>query len=147
MTFVDSLLTMLSKAFGFIGDMLYSIIQFLAKPLSYIYYFFDGVFYFLYQLFNVVVKVIMIFVALVQFFGSIVLGFLRTVMKMLTVDFSSTPIHYPDSSLQGITVVLDLVRPMGLLTVVPLIILALTWFYFIKKMIGLLGGVGGSGDA
>jgi hypothetical protein len=42
--------------------------------------------------------------------------------------------------MQGISAVLDQLRPTGLLTVVPLIILAIVWGLFIKKIVGLIGG-------
>ena|SRR5206468_5047888 len=145
MTFVDTLMTWLGQGFSFIGDMIYKLIQFIAKPLTYVYYFFEGVFYFLYVLFQIAAKIIMIFVALVQFFIAIVSGFMRTLLRMLTINYDDSAIHYPDSSYTGIQTVLDFVRPMGFLDVVPLIVLAMIWFYFIKKMIGLLGGV--QGDA
>lgn len=146
MTFVNALLSMLSKGFNFLGDMLARLIEFIAKPLSYVFYFFDGVFYFLFQLFNVVVKIIMIFVAMVQFFGAIVVGFVRTIMKMLSIDFNASPPNYPGGSYKGIQAVLDVFQPLGVLTVVPLIILAITWFLFVKQIIGLIGG-GARSDA
>jgi hypothetical protein len=140
MNFVEKLLGLMSSGFDFVGDMLFSLISFIAKPLSYVFYFFDGVFYFLYQLYNIVVGVIKIFVALVQFFFAIVLGFMRTLREMLTIDFSQTPIHFPSKTMDGVQAVLDLVDPMGVLDIVPLILIAVTWGYFIKKIIGLLGG-------
>jgi hypothetical protein len=146
MTFVDSLLTLLQSGFGFIGDMIYQLVQFLAKPLSYVYSFFEGIFYALLKLFEVVVLIVKIFTAFIQFFGAIVAGFFRTLFSMLTIDFSQTPINYPSISYQGIQVVIDLVQPMGLLTVVPSICLALIWFFFVKQMIGLVGGGITSGD-
>lgn len=141
MKFVDMLLLLLTSGFNFIGDMLGELIKFLAKPLSYIYYFFDGVFYFLYQLFAVIVKVIMIFVALFQFFVAIVAGFMRTLLKMMTINYDATPVNYPSTSMQGIQAVIDeILEPMGVITIVPLILLAMIWFMFAYKIIGLFGG-------
>lgn len=130
---------MLSSGFKFVGDMLYRFMTFLAKPLSYLYYFFDGVFYFFLQLFNIVVKIVMIFVALIQLFAALVVGFLRTVFSMLTIDFSAAP-HFPSKSGQGIAAVMDVIGGAGMLTVAPGIVLAVVWFIFIKQIIGLLGG-------
>lgn len=141
MKFVDALLSSLSKGFNFVGAMLYKLMQLIVKPLSYIFYFLEGIFYFLYQLFNVVVKVVMIFVAILQFFYAIVAGFVRTLMGMLIINFSSQPINYPSTTGQGIQAVINLVQPMGLLTVVPGIVLCFIWLFFVRKMIGLIGGV------
>lgn len=143
MKFVDALLQLLQSGFNFLGDQLYKLFSFLAKPMSYIYYFFEGIFYFLYQLFNIVVKIVMIFVAMVQLFAALVAGFVRTILSMLTINFNNVP-HYPSSSGQGITAVMTLLGDAGMLTVVPYIVLAILWFYFIKKIIGLIGGVSGA---
>jgi hypothetical protein len=138
--FVDKLLSSLASGFNFIGDMLYNLVSFLAKPLSYLYFFFDGIFYFLYQLALIVWKIISIFIALLQFFVAIVAGFLRFITTILSPNFNLTPVNYPSTSLMGVNEVMKLLQPTGLLTVVPLICLAFLWVYFIKKMIGLLGG-------
>lgn len=140
MNFADKLFSMVSGSVSFIGSMFGKLFDFLAKPLSYLYYLLDAIFYFIYQLFNVVVKIIQIFIALLQFFGALVVGFVRTLGGMLTISFSKTPIHYPSESMKGIQTVINLVDPIGLLNVVPLIIIALTWFFFVKRVIGLLGG-------
>lgn len=140
MKFVDKLLGLLSNGVNFIGDMLYNLLSLVSKPLSYVYYFFDGVFYFIYQLFAVVVSIIKIFVALVQFFGALVIGFVRTIAGMLSINFSGTPINYPSKTADGMNAVMDVIDPIGLLNVVPLILIAVTWGYFVKKIIGLLGG-------
>ena len=140
MKFVDKLLGFLGSGFRFVGDMLYKLMQFLAKPLSYLYYFLDGVFYFIFQLGVIAYKIISIFVALFQFFFAIVAGFLRFIGSMLWIDFSKTPIHYPSTSGQGLQVVVDMLQPTGALTVLPLICIAILWFVFIKMIIGLIGG-------
>ena len=140
MTFVNFLVGKLINGFNFVGDMLYKFISFLAKPLSYVYYFFDGVFYFVMQLALVVWKIISLFVALFQFFGALVAGFFRTITSFLAIDFTSSPVHFPSSSLRGLQVILNLIAPMGLLSVLPLVLIAVVWFIFVKRMIGLLGG-------
>jgi len=146
MNFGNAIMQALAKGFNLLGDMFIKLIIFLSKPLSYIYYFFEGIFYFVFQLFNVVVKIVMVFGAIIQFFISIVAGFFRTIIKFLSFNYDSTPIIYPSDSYQGIKVVMDFVRPMGLLTVVPLIVLCMLWLFFVKKMIGLIGGGGTSSD-
>jgi phage-related protein len=138
MKFVDALLSLVSGGFNFLADLIYKLFSFLAKPLSYVYYFFEGVFYFLFQLFNIVVKVVMIFVGLFQLFIALVAGFVRTIMSMLTINYTAP--HYPSASGQGITAVTDILNASGMLTVVPYIVLAVIWMYFVKRMIGLLGG-------
>lgn len=140
MKFVDKLLSSLMGGFNFIGDMIYKLITWISKPLTYLFYFLDGIFYFFYQLALIVWKVISIFVALIQFFVSIVAGFFRFIGAMLTIDFSKTPVNYPSASGRGISIVLEVIEPIGLLKVVPLILIAVTWFFFIKKIIGLIGG-------
>lgn len=140
MKFVDKLLSMIGDTARFIGDMIFKLIEFLAKPLSYLWYFLDGIFYFFYQLFLVVAQIIMIFVAILQFFGALVLGFFRTLKSFLVIDFNATPINMPSTSYLGVQEVLKVIDPMGLLSVVPMIATALIWFFFIKKILGLLGG-------
>lgn len=140
MKFVDKLLSSLTGGFKFVGDMLYRLISFIVKPLSYLFYFLDGIFYFIFQVGLVIYKVISIFVALFQFFIAIVAGFLRFIGSMLFIDFSKTPINYPSTSQKGVQVVLDLLQPTGLMTVLPIICIALLWFFFVKKIIGLIGG-------
>lgn len=140
MKFVDRLLSLLSGGFNFVGDMLYKLISFIAKPLSYVYYFFDGVFYFILQVAVIIYKLISIFVALFQFFIAVMAGFLRFIGNMLYIDFSETPIHYPSTSGQGVKVVVDLLGGTGLTTVLPIVAIALLWFFFVKRIIGLIGG-------
>jgi hypothetical protein len=140
MKFVDKLLSFLGSGLRLVGDMLYKLIQFLAKPLSYLYYFLDGIFYFIFQVGLVIYKIISIFVALFQFFFAIVAGFLRFIGSMLWIDPTKTPIHYPSTSGRGLQVVVELLQPTGLMTVLPLICIALLWFFFVKKVIGLIGG-------
>lgn len=140
MKFVDFLVSKLVSGFNLLTDMLYNLFSFLAKPLSYVFYFFDGVFYFFYEVALIVWKVISIFIALLQFFVAIVSGFVRFIVTMVSPSFDQTPVHYPSSSQQGLQVVMDVLQPTGLLTVAPLVCLAILWVYFIKKMIGLLGG-------
>lgn len=146
MKFVNVLTSGIASGFNFLGDMLAALIRLISKPLTFLLSLLESIFYLIYQLGYIVVKVIMIFVALLQFFGAIVIGFLRTVFAMLTINYGQTPLRYPDSSIIGLNTVLDVIRPMGLLTVVPGIVLAITWFIFIKRFIGLLGSRGVSGE-
>jgi hypothetical protein len=120
MNFGSSLLKGSQSGFNFIGDMLSQVMNLLAKPLSYI------------------------FVALLQFFVAIVAGFFRVIYSMLTINYDAISNVYPGESYTGIQTVMDLLRPTGMLTVVPYIVLAVIWFAFIKKLIGLIGGAGGS---
>lgn len=140
MRFVDRLLGFIGDSVRFIGDMIFKLIEFLAKPLSYLWYFLDGIFYFFYQLFQVVVQIIMIFVALFQFFGALVLGFFRTLKSFLVIDFNATPMNFPSTTYFGVQEVIKVIDPMGLLSIVPMIATSLVWFFFIKKILGLLGG-------
>jgi hypothetical protein len=137
---IDFLLNFLGDGFGLIAKSVSGLINLISRPLAYVLSFFEGIFYAIYQLFLIVGKVIMIFVALIQFFGALVAGFMRTIYSLLTIDFYKAPVHYPNVAMQGISAVLDQLRPTGLLTVVPLIILAIVWGLFIKKIVGLIGG-------
>lgn len=139
MKFVDVLMSAIAGGMNMLGDMLNRLIQFLQKPFTYLFYFLDGIFYFVYQLFYVVVKIVTLFVALFQFFGALVVGFVRTLGSMLTVNFNA-PVNYPGGSRQGMDVVMDLLGKMGVMNVVPLVLLAVIWGFFVKKIIGLLGG-------
>lgn len=140
MKFVDKLLSFLKNGFEKIIDALFAFISFLAKPLSYVLAFLEGVFYFIMKIFDVVISVVMIFVALFQFVGALVVGLFRTIANWLTVSPNSADVAFPSASYQGLEVVIDLVQPTGLLTVVPMVCLALLWMYFIIKIIGLFGG-------
>lgn len=140
MKFVDKLLTFLKTAIDNIIDALFAFIEFLAKPLSYLLAFLEGVFYFVMQVFEVAVSVVMIFVALFQFILALITGVFRTIGNWLTVNPSVNDVTFPSTTYQGFEVVIDLLQPTGLLTVVPMICLALLWFFFVIKIIGLFGG-------
>lgn len=137
---IDFVLDFIGSGFGMIGDFFFTLFGFLAKPLSYLLDFLTAIFYAIYQLFLIVVRVIMIFVALLQFFGSLVVGFFRSLYSLLTIDFYKNTPRYPNETAQGIGIVVDLLRPTGVITVVPLIILAIVWAIFVRKIIGLFGG-------
>ncbi|MFP3786429.1 hypothetical protein, partial [Burkholderia sp. SIMBA_024] len=56
-------------------------------------------------------------------------------------DFSQTPLNYPSTTMSGIQVVIERVlQPVGFMTVVPMILLAVVWLFFVIRMFGLLGG-------
>lgn len=140
MNFVEKILSLMSSGFAFVGEMIWKVVEFISKPLSYLFYFLDGVFYFITVLFQIAIRIIMIFVALFQFMGSLVLGLMRTLRNWLTFRVDTSYVHYPSSSGTGIETLVDLVRPTGLLTIVPMVLIAFIWFFFVLKLIGLLGG-------
>lgn len=140
MTFVDTLLNFLYKCFSFIGDAIGSLMNLLAYPLGWIISFLEGIWYFLTVLFSVVVAVIKIFVALFQFLGALILGFMRTIKGLLFIDFSQTPLHYPSETGTGMSLVMGFLEPIGFLTVVPMVLLAIVWLYFVIRVFALLGG-------
>ena len=137
--FIDWILDGFTRIGGFIVDGFKGLFDLLAKPLSYLYYFLDGIFYFFMQVFDIAVKVIMIFVALFQFIGALIVGFLRTLADLLTPSFSS-PFSLPSNSSEGLNVVLELVDPVGILNIIPYIGLAFVWAGFIFKILALFGG-------
>ncbi|OPG94563.1 hypothetical protein B2I21_31815 [Chryseobacterium mucoviscidosis] len=141
MTFVDTLMRFLSGAFKVIADGIQTLLHFLAVPLGWLVALIEGIWYFLTKLVTVVIKVIDIFIALFQFLGSLALGFLRTIKALLFIDFSRTPVNYPSSTGTGMQLVVEKVlQPVGFLTVVPGVLLALIWILFIVRITGLLGG-------
>ncbi|WP_214796709.1 MULTISPECIES: hypothetical protein [unclassified Exiguobacterium] len=139
MNFIEKLLSVIVGVGQLIVDGFTNFLSFLEKPLSYVFYFFDGVFYFIMQLFDVVVKVVMIFVALFQFIAALIAGVFRTLQGLLSPTFNQ-PINMPSTTSQGVDVVLDLVDPMGVLDIVPYICVAFVWFFFILKILALFGG-------
>ncbi|MFH5781818.1 hypothetical protein [Heyndrickxia oleronia] len=138
--FVDIIIKGFTNVLHFIVSGFQKLIDLLAKPIHYLWYFLDGIFYFVTVLFNIVVKIVMIFVALFQFVFALIVGFLRTIQDFLTPSFNTGQVHFPMESNRGFSVVLDVVGGTGLLTIVPYILLALVWGAFIMKMFALLGG-------
>jgi hypothetical protein len=139
LNFIEQILDGFKHVGEWIVDGFTALFNLLAKPLSYLYYFLDGIFYFITVLFDIAIKVINIFVALFQFIGALILGFVRTLQMLLTPSFSA-PVNLPSSSNQGLNVVLDLVAPMGILNIVPYICLAFVWFFFVMRILALFGG-------
>lgn len=150
MNFIEKILDGFNKVLAFLGGVFSGLFQliadgfnkllhFIQKPLTYLYYFLEGIFYFFIKLFDVVVLVVKIFVALFQFIFALGAGILRTITKWLTVDLSPNT-KFVSSTYSGFQTVMDLLQPTGLLTVVPLVALAFLWFFFVIKMIGLFGG-------
>ncbi|MND45549.1 hypothetical protein D3C76_316280 [compost metagenome] len=141
MTFVDTLMSFLSGLGNFLGDVFQKLFNFLAVPFGWLIAFFEGIWYFITKLFYVVVEIIDIFVALFQFLFALGAGFLRTIGALLWIDFSRTPVNYPNSTGTGINVVIDKVlRPTGFMDIVPMILLAIVWLLFIIRVFALLGG-------
>lgn len=134
---MNFILDFLSSILEYLSDGFSKLFSLIAKPLSYVFYFFEGIFHFVAVLFDVVVKVVMIFVALFQFLGALALGFMRTLQYLLVPTFNTSTVHLPSNSSQGLNVILDLVAPTGVLTVVPYICLAVIWFVFVMKIFAL----------
>lgn len=140
MNFAEKLFELLEDGFNFLIDFLYEIVLFLAKPLAYLLQFLEGIFYLFYVLFDVVVVLIQIFVALFQFLFALTAGVFRTIQLWLTVNPDLNDVNLPNQSYTGFSVVIDQLQPTGFMTVVPTIAIAVTWFYFVLKIIGLFGG-------
>lgn len=139
MNFADKIITFLAAIPKYIISGFSTLFELLAKPLSYLFFFLDGIFYFIMQLFDVVVKVVMIFVAMFQFIFAIIAGLFRVLKGLLYPTFDQ-PTNLPSTSRSGLNVVLDLVDPIGILDIVPYILVAFVWFFFILKILALLGG-------
>lgn len=139
MNFIEKLLQLISTGFTLIVDTLINIVSFLAKPISYLFWFLDGVFYFIFNLFDIVVKIVQIFVSLFQFIGALCAGIFRTISSWLTVSPNTDNFRFPSTTNQGFQAVVDQLQPTGLMTVVPMIFLAIIWFFFALNVIGLFG--------
>lgn len=139
MNFIEKILTFLVSLGRLIVDGFTGLFDLLAKPLTYLFYLLDGIFYFFMQLFDIVVKVVMIFVGLFQFIFALIAGLFRTLHGLLFPTFDQ-PTNMPANSRQGLDVVLDLVDPIGILDIVPYILVAFVWFFFILKILALFGG-------
>jgi hypothetical protein len=139
MKFIEKILDGFKRVGDWIVNGFRELFELLSKPLSYLYYFLDGLFYFFIVFFDVVIKIINIFVALFQFIFALIYGFMRTLADLLTPSFSS-PVNMPSTSQTGLDVVLDVVDPLGILNIVPYICLAFVWFFFIKNILALFGG-------
>jgi len=140
MKFVDKLLSFLKKGFQFILDGLGNLIDLLKYPLGFLMSLLEGIFYFIAQVFNIVIQIIMLFVALFQYLFSVVKGVFRTITSWLTINPNPNDVSFPSTTSQGFKVLVEQLQPTGMMTVVPLLCLAFLWFYFILKIIGLLGG-------
>lgn len=139
MKFADKLLGLLKQGFTYVGQIIQNVLEFIALPLSYLFYFFEGVFYFIGKLFEVLLLVLSIFIAIFQFMFAIAAGVLRTLKAMLFPNFTEAFINYPSASRTGFETVLDVIAPTGLLTVVPAIATVFVWFFFSLKILGLYG--------
>ncbi len=140
MNFAEKLFDLMKQGFDKVIDAFMILFSFLAKIFGYLIEFFKGIFYFIFKLFEVVVQIIQIFVAIFQFMFALAAGIFRTIKSWITVNPVADPSKFPLASDQGFAVIADLMSKVGLLTVVPGVLLALLWFYFILKMIGLFGG-------
>lgn len=139
MKFVDKIIDWFKFLGDLVADSFGKLFRFIEKPFSYLFSFLDGIFYFFTVFFAVVVKIIMIFVACFQFVFAIGAGILRTAYDLLTVNPTDN-VSFPSESRQGFNVVIDLIKPIGLYDVVPMIMIALVWGGFALKMLGLFGG-------
>lgn len=140
MTFVNALLGFLQRFAFMIKDAFEKLIELILYPMGWLVWLFDGIWYFLYVLFSVVVKIIQIFVALFQYLGALIGGFLKAIKGLVSLSFNQTPINFPSESQRGFQLVLDVLQPVGFMTVVPLVLLAILWIYFVIRIMSLIGG-------
>lgn len=144
--FADTLAGWISSGLSFLGDMFSGLFSLLAKPLSFLLQLIEGIFYFIYKLFEVLVLIVQLFVALFQLVGSLIYGLLLNFKSMLTLNFSHT-VSYPSTMNQGIKVVVEqILQPIGFMTIVPAILLAVLWIWFAMRMIKLISGGVQTGD-
>lgn len=136
---IDTLMTWLSNFGSWLASAIMTLLNFLAYPLGWLIWALDGLFYLLYRLFDVVVLVVQIFTALFQYFFALLAGFLRTITSLLFALPSGSP-RYPGAMNDGIKLVVDQLAPTGIMTVVPMVLLALIWLTFVIRIFALLGG-------
>lgn len=139
MRFVDFIIDKLVHGFNWIGNLLYKMFSFLAPVIGFLWDLLQGISYLIMQLALVVWAIIKIFVALFQFLGAIVIGFFRTILSFLTIDYSAYPVNYPSTSYQGMSYVVHWLNIGGWIDVVPYIILSLFWLMFAVAVIKLFG--------
>ncbi|WP_263560726.1 hypothetical protein [Paenibacillus polymyxa] len=140
MTFIESLSWYITTFADLVADGFTKLFSYLSVPLGWLIWLIEGIWYFLTRLFDIVIAVLNIFGVLFQFFGALLVGFLKTIKGLLWIDFGQTPIHFPSTTSVGMKTVIDAISPTGLLTVVPLVMLAIVWLFFIYKVFALLGG-------
>ncbi|GAV16104.1 hypothetical protein [Paenibacillus sp. NAIST15-1] len=138
--FADTLARWFSSGLSFLGDMFSGLFSLLAKPLSFLLQLIEGIFYFIYKLFEVLVLIVQLFVALFQLVGSLIYGLLLNFKSMLSLQFNHT-VSYPSSMSTGIKVVVEqILEPIGFMTVVPLLFIAVLWVWFAMRMLKLISG-------
>lgn len=139
MNMIDTLMNWLSNFGNWLASTIMTLLNFLAYPLGWLIWALDGLFYLFYRLFDVVVLVVKIFTALFQYLFALLAGFMRTITSLLFSMPTTSP-KYPGAMSDGISIVAEQLNPTGLMTVVPMVLLALIWLAFVMRVIALLGG-------
>lgn len=127
----------LGSLFVGLGNLLSSFFQFLMKPITWIIQFFEGVFYFIYKLGVLLVDALAVFGAFFQLIFAVAAGLTRTVTGFMS--WSGTPLRSNVGS-DGFAIFASTLEPLGLNTVLPMILLALDIFLTAYLVIWLVGG-------
>jgi len=113
-----------------------SFFQFLLQPIKWILEFLDAVFYLFYRIFLLLADILHLFLALLQALIAVVAGVFRTIVGFLA--WSGDSLHSKVGS-EGFDVFVSMLRPLGLLDVLPILLLALDIFvtgYLVMRIIG-----------
>lgn len=136
---IDKIIDGFSKIGEWLSKFFSGLFDILVFPFKLIVSLIDGIFYFITVLFDIVVIVIKIFVSLFQYIFALISGLFRSISSWLTFSVKGN-ISFPSSSGEGFNTVIDILGGTGILTVVPIVATAFVWFYFILKIVGLIGG-------
>lgn len=107
--------------------LLSSFFTFLLVPIKWFLALLDGVFYLVYRIFLLLGDLLHLFLALLQAVVAVVAGLFRTITVFLT--WSGRPLDNKIGS-DGFDVFVGMLRPLGLLDVLPILLLALDVFLF-----------------
>ncbi|MGC5328957.1 hypothetical protein [Brevibacillus sp. SYSU BS000544] len=131
----------MADLFGYLitglATLLSSFFEFLTKPISWFLTFMDGIFYFIYKLVTILVHVLAVFMAFFQLIFAVSAGLIRTVTGFLA--WSGKPLSSTVGA-DGLSVFSTMLSPLGLSTVLPMILLALDIFLTAYVVMWLVGG-------
>lgn len=119
-----------------LGKLLSSFFEFLLQPIKWIMTLVEGVFYLFYRLFLLLGDLLHLFLALLQALIAVVAGVFRTIYGFIA--WSGSPLVSKVGN-EGFDVFVTMLRPLGILDVLPILLIALDLFVtgiFVMKLIG-----------
>jgi len=118
-----------------LAELLSSFFEFLLVPIKYVLLFFEGVFYLIYRIGLLLGDVLHLFFAMLQAVLAVLGGIFRTIGGFIA--WSGTPTNLKVGT-EGFGVFVTMVKPYGLLDVLPILLLALDIFltgYLVLRMV------------